>query len=133
MPGSLGRRRSVWLSWSVDLKTFRAYLRGKTLILLVDAEAVEGAFVKGYSARTEVCELIGTFWDLALALDCSIFIDLVSTDANCADGPSRNKLPVGESLGWKTILARWPRSVWPKGSAWGLDLTKVLTPGSPEV
>ena len=72
------------------METFREYLRGKSVILLVDAEAVEGALVKGYSARTDVCELIGKFWDLALELDCSVYIDRVSTDANRADKPSRN-------------------------------------------
>ena len=99
----------------------------------MDAEAVEGALVKGYSARTDVCELIAKFGDLALELDCSIYIDRVSTDANCADNPSRNKLPIGESLGWKTILARWPWAVWSDGRAWGCDLTKVMSPGSQEV
>ena len=102
----------------IAMETFREYLRGKSVILLVDAEAVEGALVKGYSARTDVCELIGKFWDLALELDCSIYIDRVSTDANCADNPSRNKLQIGEALGWKTISARWPRAVWSEGRAW---------------
>ena len=102
----------------IAMETFRDYLRGKSVILLVDAEAVEGALVKGYSARTDVCELIGKFWDLALELDCSIYIDRVSTDANCADNPSRNKLQIGEALGWKTISARWPRAVWSEGRAW---------------
>ena len=69
----------------------REYLRGKSVILLVDAEAVEGALVKGYSAQTDVCELIGKFWDLALELDCSIYIDRVSTDANCADNPVKEQ------------------------------------------
>ena len=103
----------------VAMETFRDYLKDKSVILLVDAEAVEGALVKGYSAREDICELIGKFWDLALELNCSIYIDRVPTDANCADGPSRNKLQIGESLGWKTVLARWPTSVWPNGRAWG--------------
>ena len=55
-------------------ETFREYLHGRSVILLVDTHAVEGALVKGYSARTDVCELIGKFWDLALELDCSIYI-----------------------------------------------------------
>ena len=62
----------------IAMETFRDYLRGKSVILLVDAEAVEGALVKGYSARTDVCELIGKFWDLALELDCSIYISIGS-------------------------------------------------------
>jgi hypothetical protein len=101
------------------METFRDYIKDKSVILLVDAEAVEGALVKGYSALEDICELIGKFWDLALELNCSVYIDRVPTDANCADGPSRNKLQIGESLGWKTVLARWPTSVWPNGRAWG--------------
>ena len=103
----------------VAMETFRDYLKDKSVILLVDAEAVEGALVEGYPAREDICELIGKFWDHALELNCSVYIDRVPTDANCADNPSRNKLKIGESLGWKTVLARWPTSVWPIGRAWG--------------
>ena len=103
----------------IAFETFRDYLQGKTVLLFVDAEAVEGALVKGYSARSDVCELVGLFWDMALDLGCSVYIDRISTDANCADAPSRNKLEIGEALGWKTVLARWPNKVWSEGRAWG--------------
>jgi hypothetical protein len=93
------------------LHTFRDYLRDKTLILLVDAEAVEGALVKGYSARSDLCELVGIFWDLVLELRVLVYIDRVPTDANCSDAPSRDKLKIGEALGWKTIKATWPVNV----------------------
>ena len=99
-------------------ETFKDYVQDASVLLLVDAEAVEGALVKGYSARADLCELVGRFWDLALKYNCSIYIDRVPTDANCADAPLRGKLHIGERLGWKTIQARWPRSVWPEGRAW---------------
>ena len=102
----------------VALETFKDYVQDSSVLLLVDAEAVEGALVKGYSSRADLCELVGKFWDLALKYNCSIYIDRVPTDANCADAPSRGKLQIGERLGWKTIQARWPRSVWPEGRAW---------------
>jgi len=100
------------------LHTFKDYLREKTLILLVDAEAVEGALVKGYSSRSDLCELVGIFWDIVLELRVLVYIDRVPTDANCADAPSRDKLKIGEVLGWSTVLARWPKQVWSQGRAW---------------
>ena len=100
------------------LQTFKDYLRGMTVLLLVDAEAVEGALVKGYSARSDLCELVGVFWDLVLELKALVYIDRVPTDANCSDAPSRDKLAIGAALGWKTVLARWPLHVWSQGRAW---------------
>ena len=94
------------------LHTFKAYLKGKTVLLLVDAEAVEGALVKGYSARSDLCELVGVFWDIVLDLKALVYIDRVPTDANCSDAPSRDKLWIGEALGWKTVPAQWPLQVW---------------------
>ena len=92
--------------------TFGDYLRGRTVLLLVDSEAVEGALVKGYSARSDLCELVGVFWDLVLDLKCLVYIDRVPTDANCSDGSSRDKLWIGERLGWKTVPAQWPIKIY---------------------
>ena len=90
----------------VVLHTFAAYIRNKTVLLLVDAEAVEGALVKGYSSRSDLCELVGVFWDIVVELRALIYID------NCSDPPSRNKFSIGEKLGWKTVPAHWPKQVW---------------------
>ena len=95
----------------VAFHTFKAYLKGKTVLLLVDSEAVEGALVKGYSSRSDICELVGVFWDLVLELQSLVYIDRVPTDANCSDGASRDKLWIGEKLGWKTVPAQWPIKV----------------------
>ena len=64
------------------LETFRHYMQDATVLLLVDAEAVEGALVKGYSARSDVSLLVGKFWELAQVLNAAIYIDRVPTDAN---------------------------------------------------
>ena len=48
------------------LETFRHYLQNTIVLLLVDAEAVEGALVKGYSSRSDVSLLVGKFRELAL-------------------------------------------------------------------
>ena len=93
------------------LETFADRLRGSDLLLLIDSEAVEGALIKGYSSREDLCSIISVFWDLAFRLQIRVFIDRISTDANPADWPSRDKLHIGESVGWMTIDPRWPEAL----------------------
>ena len=95
----------------IALATFKEYVIGKYVLLLVDAEAVEGALVKGYSSKEDMCELVGLFWDLALELRCSIYIDRIPTDANCADKPSRDQVGVGEALNWVSVPPIWLKRV----------------------
>jgi len=95
------------------LQTFSHQLRGKSLLLFVDAEAVEGALIKGYSARSDICQLISVFWDLALELKCLIYIDRVPTDANVADGPSRLNFHDADQAGWVRTPIVWPPGVLP--------------------
>ena len=60
-----------------------------------------------------MCEIITLFWEIALALRVRVFIDQISTDANPADWPSRNKLwlGLGEAAGWSTVKPVWPSSL----------------------
>ena len=67
------------------LSTFADRLVDADLILLIDSEAVEGALIKGYSSREDMCGIISVFWELALKLRVRVFIDRISTDANPAD------------------------------------------------
>ena len=101
------------------LETFRHYMQDATVLLLVDAEAVEGALVKGYSSRWDASLLVGQFWELAQVLNAAIYIDRVPTDANCSDGPSRDKVFIGERLGWLEVQAQWPVDIYTNGRAWG--------------
>ena len=89
-----------------------SYVQGATLILFVDSEAVECALVKGFTKCSDTPLLVGKFWELAQELNAAIYIDRVPTDANCSDGPSRDKVYIGKQLGWLEVQARWP-------SAWG--------------
>lgn len=93
------------------LETFADRLRGADILLLIDSEAVEGSLIKGYSSREDLCELISVFWDLAFQLRVRVFIDRISTDANPADWPSRDKMFIGESIGWETVNVLWPPSL----------------------
>lgn len=95
----------------VALSTFADRLVGADIFLFIDSESVEAALIKGYSSRSDMCEIITLFWDLALELKARIFIDRVSTDANPADWPSRNKLWIGEAAGWSTVKALWPQEL----------------------
>ena len=101
------------LATVLALETFSDRIRGADILLLIDSESVEGSLIKGYSSREDLCEIISLFWDLAFRLKVRIYIDRISTDANPADWPSRDKLSIGESVGWKTIEACWPEELVP--------------------
>ena len=92
----------------VALQTFKPWISGSWSLLFVDSEPVQGALVKGYSAREDLCELVGVFWQLALEIHINLYIDRVPTDSNPADPPSRGRLDIGQSLGWDTISAVFP-------------------------
>ncbi len=81
------------------LETLKAYLKDQ-LVLLVVAEAVDRALIKRYSPRSDVCELVGVFWDLVLDCKAWVVIDRVP---NCSDPPSRDKLKIGEALRAKML------------------------------
>ena len=88
----------------VALHTFRERLVGSWSLLLVDSEGA----LKGYSAREDLCELVGAFWNIALELRVQLYINRVPTDANPADHPSRDRMQVGTSLGSKTLAPIFP-------------------------
>ena len=46
----------------------------------------------------DMCELVGLFWQVALDLRINIYIDRVSTDANPADPPSRDRMEIGRAV-----------------------------------
>jgi hypothetical protein len=75
-------------------------VRGARTLLFVDAEAIEGALVKGYSSRADICELLGLFWALVRELDLLLYVDRVPTDMNPADAPSRNEIQRCDAMGW---------------------------------
>ena len=82
----------------VAVQTFREEIRGKLVLLFIDSEPVEAALIKGYSAKEDVCELVGLFWELVLELRCSVYIDRVPTDSNPADNPLQSSATDRRSL-----------------------------------
>ena len=95
----------------VALWTFADRVKGADVILLIDSEAVEGALIKGYSSKSDLCGLVSIFWDVSLEFHTRIFIDRISTDANPADWPSRGDLDRGLEAGWVTVEPSWPPSL----------------------
>ena len=77
------------------LEAFAPEIAGQRVVFLIDAEAVEGAIVKGYSAREDICLLVGRLCETLAALDVCAYFDRVSTDANLSDGVSRGLLGPG--------------------------------------
>eukprot|EP00435_Cladocopium_sp_Y103_P016661 s772_g4.t1 len=55
----------------IALETFKPWIRDSWTLLFVDSEPVQGALVKGYSAKEDLCELVGVFWKTALELQVS--------------------------------------------------------------
>ena len=93
---------------AVALCTFENELRNKKLLVFVDAQAVEGAIVKGYSRIEDVCEAVGLIWCMACDLGVLMYVDRVSTDANIADEISRGSLSMAERCDWSYREAVWP-------------------------
>ena len=100
----------------VAISTFTDRLFFCDVLLFVDSEAVEAALVKGYSGKSDLCDLIKIFWDLVFKLRMRIFIDRVATDANPADWPSRNDLETGSAAGWKSVRPIWPECINPSSA-----------------
>ena len=104
----------------LSLFTFADRLFNADVLIFIDSEAVEGSLIKGYSSKEDLCALVSVFWDQVLNLTCRVFIDRVATDANPADWPSRNDLSRGESAGWVTVDAVWPKALC--FNSWSDDL-----------
>ena len=104
--------------------------RNRAVLLLVDSEAVESMLVAGYSARQDLCLLVGYFWEKCAELDALVYVDRVPTDANLADGPSRGDRSISDQLGWEEAPVKWPKT---RTRAWEtVDLT-LSEPGSPRL
>jgi hypothetical protein len=88
----------------VAAAAFADIIKGKRLLIFVDAEAIQGAVIKGYSGRADICELVGLFWAIVRELDVLVYIDRVPTDMNPADLPSRGMIQKCQDLGWRQRL-----------------------------
>ncbi|OLP87461.1 Carboxy-terminal kinesin 2 [Symbiodinium microadriaticum] len=83
----------------VALKFFSSVVKGAEALLFIDSEAIEGALIKGYSSKEDVCKLVSAFWKVS-SLSCE---SMLTANANLADWPSKG--------GPQSALVEQP--VWP--------------------
>ena len=74
---------------AVAIEAFRNIVRGRDLTILVDAEAVEAALVKGGSSAADLDRVANGIWMRLVDLEVAAYFDRVPTDSNVSDGPSR--------------------------------------------
>ena len=95
----------------IALETFSGLIKGKRIVLLVDSEAVEGALIKGYSSKEDLCHATCVFWEIARREGTHVYVDRVPTDGNLADGTSRASWRSVGVGGWATVGARIPEGM----------------------
>ena len=95
----------------VAIYSFQNFLKERLVLLFVDSEAVEGALVKGYSSKEDLSWLTAVFWEQALRLKASFYIDRVATDANPGDGPSRARTREALDCKWQWKSVHFPEVV----------------------
>ena len=79
---------------------------------MIDSECALDALIKGQSKFSDVVKLVNFFWDQVAEFQVDIYLDKVSTDANPADGPSRNKVEEARALGWVEENPRFPDELY---------------------
>ena len=89
------------------IKTWGPELEGKRTIVLVDSESALGAAIKGYSAKSDISELVSELWKTISMYGMIVYFDRISTDANISDGPSRNQLTIAKDCDWQFKACDW--------------------------
>ena len=88
------------LAIKAAIEAFGPEAEGKRLIVLVDSESALGAAIKGYSTKEDISDLVTELWEAISRFGLIVYFDRVSTDANIADGPSRNNFAVAKECDW---------------------------------
>ena len=81
----------------------------------------EGALVKGYPNRADICRLTGLFWELVMECNALVCICRVPTDSNPADLPTReDKFERMKPLGWERVeVGELTKGLGRDRRAWG--------------
>ena len=77
------------LAGPVALSTWADSLTESKCIHFVDNDAASASLVKGYSPKSDSCEIAGAYWLQAALTSSDIYIDRVESKSNLSDGPSR--------------------------------------------
>ncbi len=81
---------------------------GKRVTMLIDSQCALDALIKGQSKFKDVIKILRVFWDLVAEYHIELYLDRVSSDANPADGMSRDGRAEAEAMGWRIEHARFP-------------------------
>ncbi len=76
--------------------------------MLIDSQCALDALIKGQSKFSDVIKILRVFWDLVAEYHIELYLDRVSSDANPADGMSRDGRAEAEAMGWSIEHARFP-------------------------
>ena len=92
----------------IALHTWRSMLAGSHLLHFVDNDSASACLVKGYSPRSDSCELVGIYWLTASRNRIASYIDSVESKSNLSDGPSRFDSVLLERLGSEPAIPAVP-------------------------
>lgn len=87
------------LARPIALSTWANSLTNSKCIHFVDNDAASASLVKGYSPKSDSCEIAGAYWIQAALTSSDIYIDRVESKSNLSDGPSRLDFAILASLG----------------------------------
>ena len=74
-------------------------VRDRYVTMLIDAEAVEAALIRGYSSQEDTADLVSVFWQITVDYNVGMYVSRTPTDTNPSDGPSRCVFTEVESRG----------------------------------
>ena len=111
------------------LESFSELLQGALLTLYIDNDGVLGSCIKGSSHSPEINLFVGRMW-LGLAFfKIDVVFVRVESEANIADGPTRDDVKLLEALGakqWQAKLPGWLQSLWTSIQADDLTMAPLL-------
>ena len=84
----------------LGLATIASTLEGVDLLYFVDASAVQGILIKGYSRSPTLSAVTSAYWTLAGQCKATMWIGRVPSKLNVADGPTRGDYTAVQAHGW---------------------------------
>ncbi len=77
------------LAAPIALATWKSQLSGSRCLHFVDNDSASSCLVRGYSPKSDSCEIVGVYWLEASATKTDLYVDRVESKSNISDGPSR--------------------------------------------
>eukprot|EP00971_Amphidinium_carterae_P331919 6465766-Amphidinium_carterae.1 len=106
-----------FLAVLLGLESFQDILTGTLLTCYIDNEGVRSAMHRGSCRAAEVNLGIGYFWLQAAERNMCVWLARVESEANIADGPTRNC--------WTHLQKLGANKVEPKLPSWAMDIWRI--------